>query len=319
LKNRRRRYPAFFLVFIVAAGCSANPSAVGSPSAAPARASLGVRAVGCIGMTVSSVELSVPFYRDVLSFRKTSDTVFDRTSDMSPSVPVRRVRLDLGTECIEVDEPLGGVRRPIPADSRSNDRWFQHVAIVVRDMDRAYEWLESHRVTHVSAAPQRLPIWNRNAANIRAYYFKDPDGHALELIWFPEDKGQARWHSPEGDALFLGIDHTAIAVADTSSSLAFYVHYLGLRVAGESENWGPEQERLNDVPGAHLRITALRAAAGPGVELLEYLTPRDGRPYPPDERADDLTHWRTTMFASVAALPSGIRDPDGHTVELHPR
>ena len=44
-----------------------------------------------------------------------------------------------------------------------------------------------------------------------------------------------------------------------------------MRVAGESENYGPEQERLNNVFGAHLRITALRAASGPGIELLEYL------------------------------------------------
>ena len=101
-------------------------------------------------MTVSNVELSVPFYRDVLFFRKTSDTVFDQTSDMSPSVPVRRVRLDLGTECIEVDEPLGGVRRPIPADSRSNDRC---VFSTSRSWSATWtgrtDWLETHRVAHV--------------------------------------------------------------------------------------------------------------------------------------------------------------------------
>jgi hypothetical protein len=59
---------------------------------------------------------------------------------------------------------------------------------------------------------------------------------------------------------------------------------------GESENFGPEQERLNNVFGARLRITALRAPDGPGVELLEYLAPRDGRPFPPDTRASDLWH-----------------------------
>ncbi len=45
-------------------------------------------------------------------------------------------------------------------------------------------------------------------------------------------------------------------------------------MAGTSENHGLEQERLNNVFGARLRITALRAARGPGVELLEYLAPR---------------------------------------------
>jgi hypothetical protein len=44
-----------------------------------------------------------------------------------------------------------------------------------------------------------------------------------------------------------------------------------MRIAGESENYGPAQEHLNNVFGARLRITALRAFARPGVELLEYL------------------------------------------------
>ena len=47
-----------------------------------------------------------------------------------------------------------------------------------------------------------------------------------------------------------------------------------------------------------------RAAKGPGLEFLEYLTPRDGRPMPSDVRANDLMHWQTTLvthdIASVA-------------------
>ena len=141
--------------------------------------------------------------------------------------------------------------------------------------------------------------------------------------------------------LFLGIDHTAIAVGDTARSLRFYRDALGLRVAGESENYGTEQEHLNNVFGAHLRITGLRAPAGPGVELLEYLAPRDGRPAPPDLRANDLAHWQTLLHTSdvaataARALGAGaaatsptpidradgafrikrarlLRDPDGH-------
>src|SRR5439155_1036010 len=118
---------------------------------------------------------------------------------------------------------------------------------------------------------------------IRAFYFRDPDGHALEILQFPPDKGDPRWHRPS-DRVFLGIDHTAIVVGDTAASLGFYRDVLGMRVVGGSENHGPEQERLNNVFGARLRITTLRATAGPAVELLEYLTPRDGRPYPVDEQ-----------------------------------
>jgi hypothetical protein len=73
-----------------------------------------------------------------------------------------------------------------------------------------------------------------------------------------------------------------------------------MEVAGESENYGPEQERLNNVFGARLHITALRAASGPGVEFLEYLTPRDGRSFPPDEQANDLIHWQTNFVGTSA-------------------
>jgi hypothetical protein len=88
---------------------------------------------------------------------------------------------------------------------------------------------------------------------------------------FPSDKGNPKWHQSNGK-LFLRIDHTAIAVANTSVSLAFYQDVLGFQVAGKSENYGPEQEHLNNVFGARLRITSLRTIEGPGIELLEYLT-----------------------------------------------
>ncbi len=203
-------------------------------------------------------------------------------------------------------------------------------------MDRAYRWLHDQRVAHVSPEPQRLPDWNPNAGGIRAFYFRDPDGHPLELIWFPPGKGDPRWQRPT-ERLFLGIDHTAIAIGDTETSLAFYRDRLGLRVAGESENYGPEQERLNAVFGARLRITGLRAAEGPGIEFLEYLAPRDGRPFPADEHANDLVHWQTRLVTRdgppLEKLGQGrpvvipghelgfvrgvtVRDPDGHALEI---
>ena len=82
-------------------------------------------------------------------------------------------------------------------------------------------------------------------------------------------------------------------VSDTDASLKFYCDALGLKIAGGSLNFGTEQEHLHNVFGARLRITAVRAANCPGVEFLEYLVPRDGRPAPSDERANDLIHWQT--------------------------
>ena len=229
-------------------------------------------------------------------------------------------------------------------DSRSNDVWFQHIAIIVSDMDKAYKLLRQYKFEHASSGPQRLPDWNKNAGGIWAFYFKDPDGHPVEILQFPADKGPEKWHRPS-DKLFLGIDHTAIVVWNTDASLKFYRDLLGMRVAGESENYGTEQEHLNNVFGAWLRITALRAASGPGIELLEYLAPRDGRPFPLDERANDLVHRQTILVAQdvdaagrnlanakINFVSSGVvvnqnnqlgfskalvvRDPDGHAIEI---
>ena len=279
------------------------------------------REVECVAITVSDADRATDFYSRVLSFEKTGDA-----EEAGPAVEereavfgarLRTVRLRLGGECLELMEFVAPRGRPMPLDSRSNDRWFQHVAIVVSDMDRAYASLRAARVEHASSGPQRLPEWNPNAGGIGAFYFKDPDGHVLEVIHFPPGKGLARWQRRARGALFLVIDHTAIVVADTRASLAWWRDSLGLAVAGESENWGTEQEHLNNVFGARLRITSLRAQEGPGVEFLEYLAPRDGRPYPADTRANDLWHWQTTVV--TPGMRAGLaRDPDGHAVRLIP-
>jgi catechol 2,3-dioxygenase-like lactoylglutathione lyase family enzyme len=193
-------------------------------------------------------------------------------------------------------------------DSRSNDLWFQHIAIVVRDMNEAFERLRALKVQFVSTGPQTLPPSIKAAAGIKAFYFRDPDQHNLEIIYFPPGKGDPRWQE-KTDNLFLGIDHTAIGISNTNASLKFYRDLLGLRKAGESENFGTEQEHLNQVFGAHLHITGMRSDAGPGIEFLEYLTPRDGRPRPADVRANDIVHWQTTIATDdVEALTKKLRD-----------
>ena len=303
--------------------------------------------VGCIGNTVSDLDRARDFYVRVLGFRADGEReeagpeLEQRTGVFAART--RTALLLLGSECLELTEYLAQKGRPVPVDARSNDRDFQHVAIVVSDMERAYARLREARVEHASSGPQELPAWNPAAGGIKAFYFRDPDRHVLEVIWFPPGKGAARWHrSGSSVPLTLGIDHTAVVVGNTETSLAFYRDRLGLTEAGHSENHGPEQERLNGIFGARLRITQVRAPKGPGIEFLEYLAPRDGRPYPADERGSDLFHWHVRMVsadgaelvsglraarASFVTLPAGaapsstllplrVRDPDGHVLQL---
>ena len=318
------------------------------PGVLAADSKVAVRSVGSILITVSDMDRVVDFYGRVLTFEKVADS--EAAGDEVEHFfgvfgsRVRVVRMKLGVESIELVQFLSPRGRPIPVDSRSNDVWFQHIAVVVSDIDRAYAILRENKVEFASSEPQRLPDWNQNAAGIKAFYFKDPDEHPVEILQFPEGKGDPKWHQG-GNPLFLGIDHTAIVVSNTNASLKFYRDLLGLHIAGESENYGTEQEHLNNVFGAHLRITSLRATAGPGIELLEYLSPRDGHLIPVDERANDLIHRETELEVSdteaaldplrstktpfissgdvafhddALALTRGfvIRDPDGHAIGI---
>lgn len=341
---RRNKRAGWTILGLLLALGSLVPMALAQPATGKAQ----IVGVDAVGMTVADMDRSVEFYAQVLSFEKVTDVEVGGSEVEHLQgvfgLRMRVVRMKLGEESIELTEYLAPKGRPIPVDSRSHDRWFQHIAIVVSDMDRAYQWLRRNKVTHASSGPQRLPDWNKNAGGIRAFYFKDPDGHPLEILEFPPGKGDPKWHRAT-DKLFLGIDHTAIVVGDTDSSLKFYRDLLGLKVVGESENYGAEQEHLNNVFGARLRITTLRAATGPGIEFLEYLTPRDGRAMPADVRANDLLHWQTRLVigdgtAADQALRDGkatwvspgvvtltegrlgfskgllVRDPDGHAVQV---
>jgi catechol 2,3-dioxygenase-like lactoylglutathione lyase family enzyme len=252
-------------------------------------------------------------------------------------------RLKLGHEQVELvqyDAPSG---RPAPVDSRSNDLWFQHLAIVTSDIARSASRVLERGGRPISSAPQTIPVSNAAASGIRAFYFRGPSSHPLELIYFPPGKGMSRWHAAASNA--LGIDHTAIAVSNTERSRKFYGELLGLRVAGTSFNFGPEQEALSGVPGARVRITGLRGPEGPGVELLEYEAPHGGRLSPTDTRANDLWSGEITIavpdldrrsallqaagarFVSAGirdvrmldiggARAVGVLDPDGHPVLL---
>jgi catechol 2,3-dioxygenase-like lactoylglutathione lyase family enzyme len=284
--------------------------------------------VQSVGMTISNMEEAVDFYSNVLSFQKISDVElsgpdYEHLQGIF-GLRMRKVNMKLGDEQIELTEYLTPRGRAIPVYSRSNDLWFQHIAIVVSDMDSAYKYLRKHNIQHVSTAPQTIPAWNKAAAGIKAFYFQDPDHHNLEIIYFPPGKSKAKWQRHKGQ-LFLGIDHTAIVVGSVERSLNFYQDLLGFKIAGESENYGTEQEHLNNVFGARLHITGLRAAIeGIGVEFLEYLTPATGRLYPADSQSNDLWHWETSIIVdNLDSLEETLLKNSSHLISswvmnLHP-
>lgn len=273
-----------------------------------------VKRLATIGFTVSDMDRSIAFYSDVLGFEKVADfhatgPVYDRLTGVF-GANMRIVHVRLGEQIVELTHyrsPPHG--RPIPLPSYSHDLWFEHIAIVVSDMDKAFETLQRHNVRQISPEPQTIPPSNVPAAGIKAFKFRDPDHHNLELIWFPPGKGMPYWQQPS-DRLFLGIDHTAITIGDTETSLKFYRDLLGMEVKGGSINVGTTQEYLDNVLGARVRITCVSPPQRlPCVEFLHYEAPSGGRPMPADTRADDIWHWQMSFVVSdVTAAANFLRD-----------
>lgn len=308
-----------------------------------------VQRIRAIGLTVTSCDRSLNFYTQALLFELVSDITVEGKdySDLEDitGAKIRVVTLRLGDEFIKLMEYLNVKGQPIPSDSQSNDLWFQHLAIVVNDMDRAYAHLRSFPVEPISVAPQTIPSENETSGGVRAFKFKDPDGHDLELIWFPPDKGKDKWHQ-NSHSLFLGIDHSAIAISNTEQSLHFYRDLLGMQIDSRSLNWRATQSRLDNLPGAEVKITALRPVQdGVGIELLDYIVPGKGRPMPSDWKSCDIAHIQIKLvvnnleqlvdklrrngvqFVSLRIVQFSdrsfpykqgclVKDPDGHAVLL---
>ncbi|MEH2424989.1 MAG: VOC family protein [Nostoc sp.] len=268
----------------------------------PTHTNVQVQRIRAIGLTVTNCDRSLDFYTQALSFELVSDITVEGQdySDLQDvtGAKIRIVTLRLGNELIELMEYLNIKGKPIPSDSQSNDLWFQHLAIVVSDLDRAYAQVRSFPIQPISIAPQTIPPDNEASAGVRAFKFKDPDGHDLELIWFPSDKGQDKWHQ-NSNRLFLGIDHSAIAISNTEQSLKFYRDLLGMQVDSRSLNSGETQARMDDLPGAEVQITGLRPAQnGLGIELLDYIVPGKGRPIPNDWKSCDIAKMQIELVVN---------------------
>ena len=194
---------------------------------------------------------------------------------------------------------------PYPADGTSHDAWFQHLALVVDDIAAACAHLAGipgWRPITTGGGPVTLPA---ASGGVGAFKFRDPEGHPLEFLFFPPDKAPPAWQTTGLAGPCIGIDHSAIVVADAARSIAHY-EGLGLRVAARSLNQGPEQDALDGAAAVTVGVTGLSAAeAPPHLELLAYRNPavRPGRTAP-----NDVACTRT-VFEGGHTL---VTDPDGH-------
>ncbi len=140
----------------------------------------------------------------------------------------------------------------------------------------------------------------------------------------------------------LGIDHAGITVGSIKAALGFYRDLLGLRVAGEGEDSGPELAAITGLSGVRMRYAELDLGGGQLLEIVQWVPP-EGRALvqsPADPGASHLAlrvHDVDALYERLAAagvtIPGRpttitapgawhgarcvyVEDPDGRTVEL---
>jgi catechol 2,3-dioxygenase-like lactoylglutathione lyase family enzyme len=219
---------------------------------------------------------------------------------------VRR-SLSFGDERIDLDmfEHPGA---EYPMEANAADLVFQHFALVVTDAAEAYRRALDHGAIPISeSGPIRLPA---SAGSVTAVKFRDPEGHPLEFLQFPPGGG-GRWNKAPAQQGPLGVDHSAISVADADASALFYSN-LGLHESDRTLNRGETQVALDGLQDVQVDVAPLYPEhPAPHLELLGYRVPR-GRPAP-KLKANDIAASRIVWASDQEGL---FTDPDGHLHQM---
>jgi catechol 2,3-dioxygenase-like lactoylglutathione lyase family enzyme len=136
------------------------------------------------GITVSDLDRSIPFYRDVLGLKLvTGPTDVFEGDDLSRALGVRGARLRLAVfqvgdgslEVLQYFSPKSAVDKPMPP----NTLGVAHVAFRVSNAKEKMKELKAKGVKFLSElnVEEEGPL-----AGWKWVYFKDPDGISLELI-----------------------------------------------------------------------------------------------------------------------------------------
>lgn len=293
-----------------------------------------ISAIRAVGRTVADLARTEAFYRDGLGFASLGapEPLPEALAAVLGLADRRATRLRMRLGAQELDflavDPPGA---PYPEGALANDPVFQHIAVPVRDMDAAARRLAARGPAPIGrGGPQRLPP---ASGGVTAWKLRDPDGHPLELIHFPDGAPAAAWADAPG--LFLGIDHSALTVTDLDAALAFFTGPLGFRITQRGLNRGPEQGRLDGLPEPVVDVVSLepRPGARPHLELLHYRQPATRRqtpsPFGPADRATSRLVLGVTDPASVANAVRAagfpvrsatglafVAGPDGHGLVL---
>ena len=278
-----------------------------------------VNALACFVLNSPNAQRLGAFYEQAFGAELESREWLDER-EIAPHEGVRggaeRTVMRLGDSTLELLEFEYPGRR-YPENLSPYDTRFQHLGIVVTDMQRGMQRLNSVAGwTAISTqGPQTLP---QSAGGVTAFKFRDPDGHPLEFLQFPERQSPRHWRVRTG-SIISGIDHSAMSIRDPERSIQFY-QSLGLQTSARTLNSGVEQQRLDGVPDPVVDVIALSPSLStPHVELLHYrIVTR-----PPveslamnDTAAVRLIFSRRARANAPRISGQVVQDPDGHFLEV---
>ena len=285
-------------------------------------------------LSVSDIDRSVVYRGPVGSRRSRTWRCRVRPTSSSPAcsgLRARVVTMQLGSERIELTEYLTP-RRRAASDSRSNNASFSTSRSSPTISSRPTSGCAATRSARLDRAPAAARTGTRRRVG------SSPS--SSEQRWMSSSSRPTRaTRAGTAERIFLGIDHTAIVVADTKRQPSASI---GTRSAC---GW-PGPARTGSRAGA--AQPGLRGpAAGsphsePGIELLEYLTPHrparaGGRG---GQRPGALAYYGGSQQAAAAAArlragradfvsPGGVaarsradgagflaRDPNGHALRV---
>lgn len=140
-----------------------------------------------VGLTVSDMDRSIAFYRDVLGLEfqgeifmsgEETDRMFGK-KDCQARVAYLNGSKNVETPPVELIQFVKNETRHVQPDLFATS--ISEVCFYTDDIDAVYENLLAHQVVCLSE-PQFFDFTAQGFGKSKAFYFKDPDGIILEMM-----------------------------------------------------------------------------------------------------------------------------------------
>ena len=165
------------------------------------------------GITVSNLERSLTFWRDVLGFElshtahQTGEMASEITGVQGAEIKLAVVKAPGGHK-IELLEYLAPLERKGNVDLRPCDVGFVHVALIVDDLDAI---LSAINASGWEAAGKPQTLQSGPNAGKRVVYVRDPDGTTIEFMQRAKNRRWLRanssWRERHDAASKLSVGH----------------------------------------------------------------------------------------------------------------